>query len=224
MKKIDFSENEIIKDHLTLFKERDDSVVEISSLVAALRDARNATGRDLDTGEDVDKRNNPQKNSWLGNLCYLIILDQLGKCYKAKSDPNPDSDQLKHLKPIQRCLKLNTKLTDDEIDVIYALRNALVHDYSLSNYNTTMPSLTHHFTLLGFYSEPFIKLPTKKWDGKPSTRTHETVTLIGLPWIGDRVENIYSRHLDLHKKGELQIILKGGALEIKKRYLLYAAD
>jgi hypothetical protein len=218
MKENKLSEYEIINDHLTLFKEGD-SQIEVSSLVAALRDARYATGRDINTGEDIDKGKNQQKSSWLGTLCYLIILDQLGKCYKAKSDP-----VLTDLNPIQRCLKLNTQLSDDEINVVYALRNALVHDYSLSNINKGNPSLTHHFTLVGFYSKPFIKMPLKKWDGRPSTKTHETVTLIGLPWIGKFVERIYLTHLDLHKKGDLQIILKGGALEIKKRYLLYASD
>ena len=172
----ELSEYEIIHHHLTLFKDHDEKTVVFSSLIAALRDARQATGRDLDTGICADRFNNNQKSNWLGTLCYLIILDQMGKCYKAKTDP-----ALTKLSPIQRCLKLNTQLPDEQIDAIYALRNAFAHDYSISNKNEKYPSLRHHFTLLGFYSDPMITLPSKIWDGRPDTKSKENMTYIGLP-------------------------------------------
>ena len=215
----ELSEDEIVHHHLTLLKDHDAKTVVFSSLVAALRDARQTTGRDLETGKNPDRFNNSQKSNWLGTLCYLIILDQLGKCYKAKSDPD-----LKKISPIQRCLKLNTQLPDEQIDAVYALRNAFAHDYSISNKNDKHPSLRHHFTLLGFYSDPIIKLPTKAWDGQSHTKTKDNMTYIGLPWIGEIVETIYETIVKLHKENNLQIVLDGGAEEIRNRYLLFASD
>ncbi|TWI83692.1 hypothetical protein IQ13_1805 [Lacibacter cauensis] len=211
------SNEEIISFHLNLIEPYDDDTIVFSSLVAALRDARQATGRNIETGENPDKNNNTLSSNWLGSICYLVILDQLGKCYKAKKDPN-----LTDLSPIQRCLKLNTKLSDQEIDAIYALRNAFAHDYSLSNKNSKKPSLTHHFTLRGAYTNPFIKIPSVKWDGQNENKSIDNTTIIGLPWIGDFVEDIYKIVSSLHTENKLEIIIPGGAEEIKNRYLLFS--
>jgi len=51
-------------------------VVILSTFVAALRDAREATGRDLKTGRVVHAE---QSYSWLGAIAYLLLLESIGK-------------------------------------------------------------------------------------------------------------------------------------------------
>lgn len=213
----DLSDNEIISHHLDLLHEVDPRTIVFSSLTAALRDARQATGRDVNSGENKNKENNPSASNWLGATCYLIILEQLGKCYKGRNDPDQSG-----LSPIQKCLRNHTQLTPDQCDAIYALRNAFAHDYSISNLNQKYSSLQHHFTLLDYYSDPFLCLPKKQWDGKPETKAYENMTHVGLPWIGEFVEKIYQTHLELHKINELEVVLPGGAKEIQNRYLLFS--
>ena len=210
------SEREIVSCHLNLLQKLDENTIVFSSLVGALRDARQNTGRDLKTGENPDRYHNPCMDNWLGATCYLIILEQFGKCYKGKYDP-----KFSDLSPIQKCLLYHTKLSSFERDAIYALRNAFAHDYSISNVNRKYPSLRHHFTLLGYYTDPMIKLPNSIWDGNPETKTRDNMTYIGLPWIGEVAETIYDSLLYLHNNNELTVTLPGGSREIRNRYLLF---
>jgi hypothetical protein len=50
-----------------------------SGFTAALRDARGATGRHPSSGAVVKPEDNC---SWLGAVGYLILLDQIGTCFK----------------------------------------------------------------------------------------------------------------------------------------------
>jgi hypothetical protein len=210
------TKKEIISCHLNLLQKYDDETTIFSSLTAALRDARQNTGRDLVTGILTNKDDEHKLANWSGAMCYLIILDQLGKCYKPKGFPDYTEKN-----SIQRCLKYYTHLSDEEIDAIYALRNALLHDYSISNCNSKRPSLQHHFTLLGFRLPNLMGLPTKIWDGNIETKSKENVTYISLPTFGDMVESIWNSTLNLHRHNDLVVILKGGVSEIRTRYLQY---
>src|SRR4051794_7281050 len=50
-----------------------------SGFVAIHRDARQATQRDPDTGRKVS---GGHYGSWLGALGYMVLLDQIGSCFK----------------------------------------------------------------------------------------------------------------------------------------------
>ncbi len=171
-----YSEHEIISFHLNMLHQLDENIIIFSSLTAALRDARQNTGRNLETGEDLDSNKNEKSGNWLGAIGYLIILDQIGKCYKPKK-----SIQYKDLSPIQRSLKYFTHHSDLEINAIYALRNGFAHDYSTSNSNAKYVSYQHQFTLLGFRSRKIVRLPQKQWNGFSDNKTKENMTIISLP-------------------------------------------
>lgn len=210
------TDKEIISYHLHLLHQYDENVTVFSSLTAALRDARLNTGRDLETGETKRSEDESKMGNWSGAICYLIILDQLGKCYKPKGDP-----AYSNLNSVQRCLKYYTKFTDNEIDAVYALRNAFAHDYSISNVNASKPSLQHHFTLLGFRMPDVLKLPKTNWDGSPTGKTNSNMTYISLPSLGDVVEAIWKLVLEFHNDNNLEVILSGGTTEIRTRYLQF---
>lgn len=207
------TENEIISFHLNHIANLDDNTVVFSSLTAALRDARELTGRDINNGEDL-MPSNLKRGSWPGIICYLIILDQIGKCYKPLNKRS-----YKDLSPIQRTLKWFTNLSNDKIDVVYALRNALAHDYTISNLNRSKPNLQHHFTLVDFRETQLITLPRTIWDGDPESKSINNLTIISLPLLGDLIELIWNSLMELHSNNKLELILKGGATEIKSRYL-----
>lgn len=209
------TEKEIISLHLHLLEAHDEKTTVFSSLTAALRDARLNTGRDLETGKDISTESSKLGN-WSGAICYMIILDQLGKCYKPKGKL-----AYSNLNSFTRCLKYYTHLSDAEVDALYALRNAFAHDYSISNSDAKHDSLRHHFTLLGERASKFIVLPSKPWGGFPDQKTPENVTYISLPYLGDLVEEIWKVLLEINQRNELEIILKGGAKEIQTRYLQF---
>ena len=207
---------EIISCHLDLLHDYDKNTTVFSSLTAALRDARQNTGRDIDTGQSSNSAEEHKLANWSGAICYLIILDQVGKCYKPRTDP-----RYSDLNSIQRSLKYYTNLSDPEIGVIYALRNAFAHDYSISNINEKNPLLQHHFTLLGHRDSEFIKLPKNNWKGYQDKKTLDNMTYISLPSLGYLIEEVYKEILRINRTEGLEVILKGGTKEIQTRYLQF---
>jgi hypothetical protein len=217
MKFQNLSADKIISYHLHLLERYSKHRTVFSSLTAALRDARQNTGRNIETGKDSPGNN--KGGNWSGAICYLIIADQIGKCYKPKNKINDSNDNA-----IIRCLKYYTKLNKKEIDAIYALRNAFAHDYNISNYETKHIHLRHHFTLLNTRLNGILKLPKNQWLGFPDQKTTDNMTVLSLPSLGDLIENIYLHIVELHKKNNLEIILKGGAKELQTRYLHFIHD
>jgi len=211
--------DQAIEYHLQLRKKIDEKTTVFSSLVAVLKDAREVTGRDLQSGErgkDTEKL-----GSWLGAGGYLTVLDQLGKSYRPKS-----TDKILTPKTsIIRALKYFTKLTEAEIDALYALRCAFIHDYSLFNIDTRnrKDAYTHHFTVsgVGYEKNGIVKLPRAKWDGNQNNKTISNQTVINLPLLGDLVEGIYQTIVELFKAGELEIELAGGHRELVSRYIMF---
>lgn len=155
--------------------------------------------------------------SWLGALGYLALLDQIGKCFK------PRDVALIFDNAISRALKYFTTLTDEEVDAIYALRNAFAHDYSLYNINHNRPSYTHNFTVIQSPARPLVTLPQDIWDGNLATRSNNNITWVNLEALGDTVEQICARLLDLANNDQLEVTLQGGPDELLQRYTFYAA-
>jgi hypothetical protein len=104
------------------------------------------------------------------------------------------------------------------------LRCAFSHDYSIFNINTYQQSKTHHFKVLGdgYDQNQLVGLPQKQWNGIHSEKTLENQTEINLPLLGDLVESIYGKLIAYHKNEELIIELKGGAEELRTKYLLFS--
>lgn len=180
----------------------------ISGFAACLKDIRVSTGRDPQSGIVID----PQRtDSWLGSIGYMVLLDQIGSCFK------PKNVQLAQGNSIMKALSHFTNLGNDEKQVIYALRCALAHDYSLININAKEPKLTHNFGLTRG-SGVLIRMPKTQWDGNYQNRNANNQTLVDLQELGNLVENICKNLFALANKDELEIILTDGTDELIQRY------
>ena len=180
-----------------------------SGFTAALRDARGATGRDPATGAIV----NPEHTySWLGAVGYLVLLDQIGTCFK----PADTKDVVGNT--INRALSYFTNLSEADRNAIYALRCAFAHDYSLVNENPNTNRRTHHFIILSDPSSPVLRHPAQTWDGDYETRDEDNATNVNVWALGKHVEDICLQLLDLANAGELDITLADGLKELTSRY------
>jgi hypothetical protein len=205
---------DIIQIHLRLesMKTPSGQIIE-SCLTAALREARNITGREISTGEPILSNQNRQLGSWAGAMCYLTILDQIGKCYRPNTKPF-----IRNCSAIIKALINFTSLLEAETNAIYALRNAFFHDFSLYNRNSVDPKMQHCFTVDNHPTNSVVVLPVNKWDGLMPSRNAENNTYINLKALGDLVESIYSDLLRLHSVGSLLLDLPGGESELLDRY------
>jgi hypothetical protein len=172
------TEEEAIQRHLTFVPSASRNQP-FSGFVAALRDARQATKRDPDSGAKIPTANH---GSWLGAMGYMALLDQIGSCFK------PREESVQQGNTIRTALKYFSNLSDDEIDALYALRCAFAHDYSLYNIpSNRRRSLQHQFAV-GVGAGPIVSFPKMPWDGDYNNKTAENETVINLEAFGDLVE------------------------------------
>jgi len=168
-----------------------------SSFVAALRDARQATGRDPDTGTVIEDMNT---GNWLGAIGYLLLLDQISTAVQPASATAAHNQS----KAILRALEWWAPgVTEKEGKAIYALRCALAHDYSLFNQNND-PDLQHKFRLHRG-QRSLIQLPAQPWQGNSDSSSTHNQTTVSLRVLGDSVEQVVSEVVKAHDRGELQI-------------------
>jgi hypothetical protein len=206
------TEEEAIQRHLTALS-FSTSVNHFSGFVAALRDMRGATGRNPDTGEKISGQGH---GNWLGATGYLMLLDQIGSCFKPRSSAGITGNT------IHKALGYFTQLPDREIDALYALRCAFAHDYSLYNIPPNgRQSLQHHFVVWEG-SGPLIRFPNTPWNGDYNNQTNENATWVNLEALGDLVEQVYRQLLNLAAANQLDIALGGGADELVRRYSFVA--
>jgi hypothetical protein len=200
-------ESDALKAHL-FYKPVTEGRQYASGLILGLRDARFATGRNADSG---DIFNSESTGNWLGALGYMAVLDQIGSCFK------PKSHQIISDNSMVKALTYFTSLSSSERLVLYALRCAFAHDYSLSNVNTSKIDLTHYFEVTRG-SGRLVKLPIVSWSGDYSTLTHDNQTLLDLEEFGNTVEKVYFSLVTLAKSSQLDITLAGGSDELIQRY------
>lgn len=204
-----------IKNHLYLITNTDENGrVSESSLVHALRNIRLITGRNIDSGVIDSDSNLGYPGNWIGAIGYLTILDQIGKCYR----PNSKNKITDKRSPIKKALAYFTKISDEEANAVYALRNAFHHDFSLLNiYNGN----NYHFAVNQHATNPVVILPSIQWDGNINNRNICNQTYINLQALGDLVENIYTQLLQLENSNKLVLDLDGGKEELTARYIFY---
>lgn len=181
-----------------------------SGFIKVLQEARKLTGRDITSGLK-NTISLDENESWLGVTGYMILLDQIGKCFK------PKGLQVEKGNAIQKALKYFSNLESNRIDAIYALRCAFAHDFSLANQNDD-PSLRHRFLISTNKVHPLVSLPVKQWSGKYYHSQYEDVTIININLLCDLVEEIYTMLLKLVREDNLEIVLKDGVNEFTFRY------
>jgi hypothetical protein len=172
-----------------------------SSLIALRRDARGAAQRDLDTGEVVA---GAHSMSWVGCIGYLILLDQIGTCFRLKGN-NGHGDTA-----IVRAVHSFSDVKDQAtLDVLYALRNALTHDFSLFNGHSDNPSRRHALNFLIGEDPPLVvRFPTRPWSGTYDLNnppSEDEITVVNIRKVGDLAEGIVRRLQELNRVGGLEL-------------------
>jgi hypothetical protein len=185
-----------------------------SALMALIAHARAETGRDSETGQVIDES---RTGSWLGATAYLILLDQIGKCLKPASAPNPAGPS-----SVERALQVWSDRSHGEQCALCALRNALAHDFCLFNFNKNNPDCQHRFTL-DRHPTRLIALPADRWSGDYLSTKQDT-TIVSLRALGDLVEAVVAAVKRETAAGNVAITLTGGSTELIRRYgIVHAA-
>ena len=187
----------------------------ISCFVAARRDARLTAGRDADTGAIVSE---PSTGCWLGAIGYLLLLDQLGTAVQPRLGPgvaSPAADVPSIMKALEW---FAPSVTPKGRKVLYALRCALAHDYSLFNKHGKDPELQHEFALHRGTGR-LIQLPTTSWSGSYTAIGREP-TYVSLRLLGDRVEEACEAVRSTHRRGQLTIGVGLTPDDLAQRYTL----
>jgi hypothetical protein len=206
------TEEKAIKMHLSYSPPKDGRQI-YSSFAAALRDAREATGRDVDTG---DKKPGRSHGNWLGAIGYMILLDQIGSCFKRKGREEVRRNR------IYRALSYFTNLNDKEKSALYALRCAFAHDFALYNVHPKgNADLTHVFKLVVGNSHSLVTLPSNPWNEDFRNKPAGTETIINLEKLGDEVEKICQTIFNLAYTNELEVVLGDGSDELISMYWIY---
>ena len=189
----------------------------LSGFTALLKDSRQDGGRDMDTGEIIDEE---RTGHWLSAVGYLILLDQIGKCFKPKSVPKGT-----HPKPaVQSCLShWSPEISADDSAAIYALRNALVHDYSLFDNKNPKPEYQHIFTLDRMTGQGVVRLPRLRWNGDFAATAGDCRTRVSLTELGNLTESIVAALREAGPWG-IDVLLDGGSDELLQRYGLLTPD
>ncbi|WP_425077906.1 hypothetical protein [Psychroserpens sp. S379A] len=144
------------------------------------------------------------------SLC--AILDQLGTCYNRKDKSEP-----RFQNGIKRCLYYLGEFSEDDeiIDVIYALRNGLLHNVSLSSYIVNKNKFYHfryNKDINGIY-EP----AENAWDGNYETLDtgrERYTTSINVENFRDMVFGCLSKAQELNQNSQLELRLDDGTRQL----------
>lgn len=174
-----------------------------SSFVALVRDAREASGRDLITGhlDDVDKA-----GSWLGALGWLCLFDQIGQTVSASAP--------KGGKPLRAGARFKACLADfgngvskSDCNYLWLLRNSLGHSYSLQAENGKDQS-PFKFVL---DSSDTLALVTRR-------STNDSVIVVNLREVGGLGETVVAAILAARQRNTLR--LRATPKVLRNRYFL----
>jgi hypothetical protein len=161
-----------------------------SSFSNALEDARKITGRDGATGalkhHILTNKNNGhlEPYSFIGITNYLLLLEIIGKVF----EPNVSSSGKKG---IRVALQHFSDIDEKDQYVIEALRNALVHSYSLVNIPSNQDyheNSQHLFTLSASEDAPLILYPDISWDGNFNNKAKNRSAIVQTNRLFDEVE------------------------------------
>ncbi len=194
-----------------------------SAYRGALNDARLVTGRSLDDGSLMpDYPCKPPIVIWLGSLGYIVLLDQIGSCFRPSNKPRIENGN-----SIWKALKYFTNLYVAEINAIYTLRCSFAHDYGLSNIKKRKDgsidtSLTHRFQVNAIKNGPLVSFPIEPWDGIYTNKKPENVTKISLFLLCELVEEVCAQITALAESGNLDVELGERFDELENRYGFYS--
>lgn len=192
-----------------------------SSFTLALIDARKLTGRNVFTGKDEKHILQSKKNgylspySFIGVVNYLILLEMVGRIFTSPKPPVTGS-------AIYRALYHFSDVDEKDRYTIDALRNTLVHSYSLVNIPKQAKNNSnsrHIFTLSALSDSPLIKYPDINWDGKFNNKTDSRSTLIQTTKLIDLVERVVGNVKSVVNESDSSVS-RMSLSELKARYTI----
>lgn len=180
----------------------------VSCLTAIVRDARVACARDIHTGKRIESL----KASWLGMVGYLIALDQVGTAVKRHSYSGQNA-------PIENALEQFTDLPEKERQLIYSLRNAMLHNYSLVNVHPKRrPGYNHVLTMTDPLHSTLATFPKTEWNGDFASVIPGVSTVVNINAVADVAELAFVRLSHEAHSANLRINVAGGVTELIKRF------
>lgn len=214
---MDDTERRLLTDYLKLPPPDDPTrVSKCSCLGLALRDARRVTGRD-----DLGAIRRPEDvGTWAGAIVYLCVLDQLGSAVRREGLDSEREGRLREKQnSFKRCLVQFSQLGDDEINALWALRNAFAHNFSLVSKDVRLRGTWHLFSL-SVAGAQLVRLPPHRWDG--TIGDVAATTIVSLVGVGDLAEAVCRDVRIAHEAGQLRLALSDE--EFRLRYFLMFGD
>lgn len=152
-------------------------------------------------------------------LSMLAILDQLGVCYNRKDKLEPNLGN-----GIKRCLYYFGEFneSDEIIDTLYALRNGLMHNISLSSYNRN--SGQSYYFVFDNNLQTVYKKADLAWDGSYESldgTNGEYSTSISVPNLKKLVDNCINKASKLNESANLELRLQSGIKQLYFDYIRY---
>lgn len=151
-------------------------------------------------------------------LSLCAILDQLGICYN-----NKDKTEPKFKNGLKRCLYhfANIDENDEIIDTLYAFRNGLLHNISLTSYDTH--NKKHYIFTFNNKIEAVYQKAESIWlDGNYADldgNFKKYVTHINTKKFTDLVYNCIKCAEKLNEESKLELRLSGGVIQLYFDYI-----
>ena len=197
------TEQQAIHRYVFEFGELTAGVTSISCLRAAVRDARQLTGRKLDTGAPRTRLKRG-KAVWPGTPTYLVLLDQVGQVLapkRRKPTTEPFMDALADFAPA---------LTNRDRHMLYALRCAFAHEIALANEGRGRHALDrrHLFELHEARDRRLALYPACRWNGLYGNRANRKTgtTKVNLTEVGTVVEDVVAKIEAAASAGQLRLV------------------
>lgn len=153
-------------------------------------------------------------------LAAFAILDQIGSCYEdAAKPPHPNKGSA-----IERALYHFGGLSalSPEVIHLYALRNGLVHDASLTSHDR--PKTNWYIFRFDRAMPDAIRLPAIPWNGQASTLDRSTTTKVNPRELTEVVSRALSNLRDLYFDRHHDLVVLKTGEEILHKYLFWRPE
>lgn len=176
--------------------------------------------------ESNSAASNRNSSPLLPVMGYMSALEQVGNCY---SLVNRNSN---YTNGIKRCLDLFAGLPKKDIDTLYGLRNAIVHNASVMHIDSGQGVESRPYFLTGFPANQDQKKGATKaivsssdvpWDGKAATLTLAHFSSISIQGLAHLANNTIRKALEEFKNANLVVnrnYTKTSSDEEDKDYIL----
>lgn len=147
-------------------------------------------------------------------ISYFSVLDLLGSIFKLSTNTTFFQNNIKNA-----LTQFGGNLTNEEINILIALRNSLTHNLSLISYSIgkQTKSACYHFTLINKSGNNLL-INNGKWDGNIDTKCKTNSVDIYLDNFFNLCEMTYSTIVE--KFDNKEIDLRISEKEIKARFTI----